>query len=283
MLLEIREMGFEYAELSHGIRMSLVPGIVQALEAKEIRISSVHNFCPLPMGVTKPSPNLYQCSSRSPREVELCWKHTLKTLEMAERVQAQAVVLHLGSIDMRSYTERLLGMVEREEQHSEKYQQLCMDADMKREAKKEGFMARSLQFLERLVPEAEKRGLKLGVENRESLEEIPIDSDFVDIFKKLDSPTVVYWHDCGHAQIKENLGFISHLLQLESLQDRLGGMHIHDVKFPGEDHQAPGTGAIDFEMLKPFGNAVPIKVLELSPRLSADQVRAGTEHVRSLW
>ena len=36
MLREIRELGFEYAELSHGIRMSLVPGIFDAVLAGEI-------------------------------------------------------------------------------------------------------------------------------------------------------------------------------------------------------------------------------------------------------
>ena len=35
MLREIREMGFEYAELSHGIRISLLPGIFEAVEAGE--------------------------------------------------------------------------------------------------------------------------------------------------------------------------------------------------------------------------------------------------------
>ena len=33
MLREIRDLGFEYAELSHGIRVSLVPGIIDAVEA----------------------------------------------------------------------------------------------------------------------------------------------------------------------------------------------------------------------------------------------------------
>ena len=32
MLREIRELGFEHAELSHGIRISLVPGILEAVE-----------------------------------------------------------------------------------------------------------------------------------------------------------------------------------------------------------------------------------------------------------
>ena len=50
MLEEIRDLGFEYAELSHGIRLSLVPGIMDAVEAGVIKISTLHNFCPLPIG-----------------------------------------------------------------------------------------------------------------------------------------------------------------------------------------------------------------------------------------
>lgn len=283
MLREIRELGFEYAELSHGIRISLVPGILEAVEAGEMRISSLHNFCPLPMGVTKAAPNIYQCSSRYPREVESCWKYTLKTLEMAQRVKAAAVVLHLGSVDMRNYTEKMIALVDRGQQNEEKYQRLCMEADTKRESKKEGFLERSMKFLERLVPEAAKRGLKLGIENREALEEIPFEGDFPALFKKFEPATVMYWHDFGHAQIKENLGFISHLIHLESLHERLGGMHIHDVKFPAKDHRPPGTGTVDFAALKPFVTDQTIKVFELSPRLTTDEVRQGVEHVKSLW
>lgn len=283
MLAEIRELGFEYAELSHGIRISLVPGIVEAVQAGELRISSVHNFCPLPMGVTKPAPNLYQCSARYPREAESCWKYTLKTLEMAERVKAPAVVLHLGSVEMRDYTDKLISMVKRGQQNEEKYQRLCMEVEEKRESRKDGFLTRSMQFLERLIPEAEKRGLKLGIENREALEEIPFESDFAFLLGKMDHPTVIYWHDFGHAQIKENLGFISHAMHLESLQDRLGGMHIHDVEFPGRDHRPPGAGTVDFEALGPFVNPDTIKVFELSPRLSVAEVRSGVDHVLGLW
>jgi len=57
MLLEVRQLGFEYAELSHGTRISQLPGIYEAVNAREIKISSVHNFCPLPLGIEAPSPN----------------------------------------------------------------------------------------------------------------------------------------------------------------------------------------------------------------------------------
>src|ERR1017187_5372111 len=107
MLREIHDLGFEFAELSHGIRISLVPGILEAVDAGEIKISSVHNFCPLPMGVEKAAPNLYEFSAENPRDRELAVKHTLKTIEFAARVKAPLVVLHLGSMDLKDYTGKL--------------------------------------------------------------------------------------------------------------------------------------------------------------------------------
>lgn len=283
MLREIRDLGFEYAELSHGTRISLLPGIFEAVDAGEIKISSLHNFCPLPMGVNNSAPNLYQFSAERPRERELAHRYTVKTIEMAERLRAPVVVLHLGSIEMKSYTEKLLDMVARGERETPKYEKLCAELDEKREAKKGPFLERTKEALKKLLAEAESRGIKLGAENRQGLEELPCESDFQFLFRELDSPNLVYWHDTGHAQIKENLGFIPHLMHLESLKDRLCGFHIHDVHFPGRDHCAPGSGTIDFAGIKPLLKPEHIRVFELSPSLTVEQVRAGVQHVHKLW
>jgi sugar phosphate isomerase/epimerase len=283
MLREIRQLGFEYAELSHGTRISLVPGILEAVAAGEMKISSLHNFCPLPMGVTGAAPNLYKFSAERTRERELAMRYTLQTLEFAERVQAPLVVLHMGCIEMKDYNEKLLGMIAGGQNDTPKYQMLCAEVDEKREAKKGPFVERANEFLQQLAGEAEKRSLRLGIENREALEEIPIDSDFPAFFRQFTSPAVTYWHDTGHAQIKENLGFIAHAMQLESLQARLGGLHIHDVQPPGRDHCAPGTGCVNFESLKPFVGPEHIKVFEFSPKLTTDEVLAGAAHVKRLW
>src|SRR5580765_3157182 len=94
MLREIRELGFEFAELSHGTRISLLPGILEAVDAGEIKVSSLHNFRPLPMGVTHSAPNLYQFSADRQREREMSERYTLKSLEFAVRVKAPVLVLH---------------------------------------------------------------------------------------------------------------------------------------------------------------------------------------------
>jgi len=283
MLREIRELGFEYAELSHGTRLSLVPGIIDAVEAGEIKISSLHNFCPLPMGVTHSAPNLYQFSADRPREREMAERYTRKTLEFASRVQSPVVVLHSGSIEMKNYTDKLLAMAARGEKETPKYEKLCAEANQKREAKKEPYLERTKEMLNKLLGEAESRGVKLGVENRQALEELPIESDYPFLFREITSPNLVYWHDTGHAQIKENLGFIHHALHLESLAERLAGFHIHDVQFPGRDHCTPGSGTVDFAALKPFIKPEHIKVFEFSPGLTVDEAQKGVGHVKQLW
>lgn len=283
MLQEIRDLGFAYAELSHGIRISLLPGILQAVDAGEIKISSLHNFCPLPMGVEHAAPNIFKFSSDNPRERENAYKHTIRTLDTAVRVKAPLVVLHLGRIDMKEYTEKLLDLAGSGKKDTPKYQKLCEEVSTKREERKERALEYVYDILHRLEKDAESRGIKLGIENREELEEIPLESDLPFFFKEFTSPSIVYWHDTGHAQIKHNLGFIHHAMHLESLADRLYGFHVHDVQFPGRDHRFPGDGNIDWKALRPMVKPEHLKVFELSPSLTGDQVKTGIAFLQEIW
>src|SRR5579859_4214153 len=125
MLEEIRDLGFEYAELSHGIRISLLPGVFDAVDAGVVKISTLHNFCPLPIGINHAAPNIYKFTSLDPRERENAYKHSLKTLETAHRVGAKLVVLHMGQVEMKEYTDKLLEMVEAGLKGTPKYEKIC--------------------------------------------------------------------------------------------------------------------------------------------------------------
>ncbi|MBI3192501.1 MAG: sugar phosphate isomerase/epimerase, partial [Pedosphaera parvula] len=197
MLREIRDLGFEYAELSHGIRISLLPGILEAVDAKEIKISTVHNFCPLPIGITQANPNIFKFTSTDARERDNAFRYTIKSLETAARVGAQLVVLHMGDIDMKDYTDKLIELVGAGQKDSPKYAKLCAEVEDKREAKKEKYYELAKEMLRRVAEQAEVRGIKLGMENREALEEIPLDHDFTYFLREFAGPTVRYWHDTG--------------------------------------------------------------------------------------
>lgn len=283
MLQEIRELGFECAELSHGIRLSLLPGILEAVDKGEIKISSLHNFCPLPLGLMRAAPNLYEYSSEDFRERELAARHTQKTFEFAARVGAKTVVLHLGSIQMKDYTGKLADLLQRGARNSKKFQSLRQDAINAREAKKEKFFERTKETLRRVLPEAQRIGLTLACENRQALEELPIEGDFEAFLREFPGAPIAYWHDIGHAQIKEHLGVIEHAGFLGALAGRLAGFHVHDVIFPARDHMNPGAGTVDFAALKPFVKPEHIKVFELSPTLPPESVRSGVAHVKKLW
>ena len=283
MLREIRDLGFDYAELSHGIRISLLPGVLAAVDAGEIKISTVHNFCPLPMGVNHAAPNLFKFTAEDKRERESAWRYSLKTVETAARVGARLVVLHMGQVEMKEYTDRLIEMVEAGHRETPKYEKLCLEVEERREARKEKPIQLANEMLARLAQEAASRGIMLGIENREALEEIPFENDFPFLFREFPGDTVRYWHDTGHAQIKENLGFIRHTMHLETMAEHLAGFHIHDVEFPARDHRAPGTGTIDFAALKPFVKPEHIKVFEFSPSLPVEEAQRGIAHIKSVW
>jgi sugar phosphate isomerase/epimerase len=130
----------------------------------------------------------------------------------------------MGSIDMKEYTDKLTGLISNGKKDTPKFEKLCEEASRKREEKKERYVALAYEMLQRLIPEAEKNGVKLGIENREAIEEIPLENDLALFFLEFQQPCVVYWHDTGHAQIKANLGFIDHAMHLESFVERLAGI-----------------------------------------------------------
>ncbi|RME94201.1 MAG: sugar phosphate isomerase/epimerase [Verrucomicrobia bacterium] len=283
MLEEIRELGFEYAELSHGIRLSLVPGILDAVDAGVIRISTLHNFCPLPIGITHAAPNIFKFTSRDRRERERAVRQTFQTLDLAQRVGAKLVVLHMGSLDMRDYTHKLLELVGAGQANTPRYERLCWEVEERRQERRDAHEQHAYEILALLEREALRRGLMLGIENREALEEIPFETDFGFLFMQFNSGAVRYWHDTGHGQIKENLGFINHAEHVAGLAEHLAGFHIHDVGFPGRDHLPPGQGMIDFKALAPVVRPEHIKVLELHPSVTADEIRESLAFMKSVW
>jgi sugar phosphate isomerase/epimerase len=184
---------------------------------------------------------------------------------------------------MREYTDRLLELVAAGQRDTPKYRRLCEELEARREAVKERHLEAAYELLRQVEEDARRRGLLLGIENREALEEVPFESDFPFFFFEFRGGVVRYWHDTGHAQIKEHLGFIQHAMHLESLAGELAGFHLHDVEFPGRDHRAPGRGTVDFAALRPFVKPEHIKVIELSPSLDREEVLAGYAHLRNLW
>ncbi|MEO5957886.1 MAG: TIM barrel protein, partial [Opitutaceae bacterium] len=130
---------------------------------------------------------------------------------------------------------------------------------------------------------AAQKGVTLGFENREKLEELPLDADYAEFLAGLPvGAPAGYWHDTGHAEIKVGMGMLDHRQHLEKLRERILGFHLHDVNAQGQDHQPVGAGRIDFKMVSEFWRPEHLLTLEFGPRVTVEEVLASKERIEGL-
>lgn len=279
MLREIKELGFDCVELGHGIRISLMPGIQQMFDAGEIRFSSLHNFCPLPVEVMQASPDCYQFSTIYPKERERAVKQTFQTIDFAVRLGAPFVVLHLGEVRIGPVTDSLIALAKAGKAFSREYVRKKLRAVKKREAAARPYLERIRDVLRRIVDYAGTKDVRLGIEGRRGYEEIPSERELPALLDEFNSPVLGYWHDFGHIQIKENLAFLDHAEWLRTIGSRAFGCHVQDCIWPAQDHQPPFAGDVDLERLVPLLPRDCQFVWEMSPRKKADEIRRSV----ALW
>jgi sugar phosphate isomerase/epimerase len=274
MLREIKtELGFDLIELGHGTRLSLVPGIQKMFDSGEVRFSSLHNFCPLPVEVMVASPDCYQFSAVSAEERERAVRQTFQTIDFAQRLGAPFVVLHLGQVKMRPITDRLIMMTKAGKHLSRGYVRVKLNAVETRERRAPVHLQRVKDSLRRIVEHAASKNVRIALESRRGYEEIPSERELPSLLDEFNSEQVGYWHDFGHSQIKENLGFIDHAEWLGAVGSRAFGCHVQDCMWPARDHEAPFTGTIDLDKLVPLLPRNCLFVWEMSPNKTADAIR----------
>jgi len=279
MLQEIRQLGFPAVELGHAIRFSLWPGILKAWEKEVIQINSLHNFCPVPTTVLRPSPNCYEFSDERPEYRAAARKASEETIRNAAKLGARAVVCHLGRGGPRGVTDKLEKLYNQGDFLTRRYTNLKVDAVRKRKERFQWTWARVKDTLDPLVALAGELKIKLGFEIREDFEEFPHEEEMPFVLDSFSSEVVGYWHDFGHAACKEFLGWHSQAETLKLRSSRLIGCHVQDCRRPREDHLPLGHGEIDFSALLPVGPQDAIAVLELAPGTPEEQVIAS----RHLW
>jgi len=273
MLEELLEFGFDRIELGHGIRLSLTQGILEMREKGRVEFSSLHNFCPLPVEILTPSPDCLLFSSHREMERERAIRQTLQTIDFAARLGAPNVVLHCGRVVMEPVTAQLIELAAAGRHLSPEYARLKTQAVIRREKIAPKFVARLKDCLTRIVEHAAKKGVRLGLESRQAYEEIPSEREFDELLEAYPAPTVGYWHDIGHTQIRANLGFVDHAEWLAKVRPRLTGCHLHDVLWPGRDHLAPFTGgSVDYQKLIPLLPKETLFVWEMSPRRTKEEI-----------
>jgi sugar phosphate isomerase/epimerase len=278
MLREIKtKLGFDLIELDHGIRMPLMPGIQKMLDTGEIRFSSLHNFCPSRAEATAASPDGYSFSAASAEERELAVTHACQAIDLAGQLNTPFVILHLGQVNMPPITDRLIAMAKTGRYLSREYVRIKISAVQEREKIAPECLERVKNCLLRIIEYAAPRSVRIGLEARRDYEQIPTERELAELLEEMNSPHLGYWHDFGHSQIKENLGFIDHAEWLRTIGPRAFGCHVQDCTWPARDRQPPFTGSVDFEKLVPHLPTNCLFVWEMNANKTTDAIRQSVQ------
>ena len=264
---EARSMGFEFIEISHGTNVSLVHGLMHAYDAGEMRVSSVHNFCPSPVEIAMDAPDAYEFSSHREFDRERAVKLTRQSIQTAVRFGANRVVMHMGSVPMNPITSKLEALAAGGQAYSRKFTDLKLRLVEKREKASTFYLDRARAALHELLPVAQEHRVALAIETRSHFEQVPNEKEMLQLLSDFgDTPWIGAWHDFGHVQRQANLGLLDHAQYLAAIAPRLLGCHVHDVTWPARDHRIPFTGGcVDFARLLPLiPKGIPL-VWELSP------------------
>jgi sugar phosphate isomerase/epimerase len=267
MLGEIKtRLGFDLIELDQGIRASQTPEIQKMFDSGEIRFSSLVAL-----------PDCYKFSSASAEEREQAVTQTFRTIDFAERLNALFVVLHLGQVKMSPITGRLIAMTKAGRYLSREYVRMKISAVQEREKIAPECLARVKDCLRRIIEYAASKNVRIGLEARRDYEQIPTERELAELLREMNSPNLGYWHDFGHCQVKENLGFIDHAEWLDTVGPRAFGCHVQDCIWPAREGQLPFTGSVDFEKLVPLLPANCLFVWQMNPNKTADAIRQSVQ------
>ena len=274
---QLMELGFTKTELNYRVKPEWLPGIERYIKAGRIRAVSVHNVFPETRDERFGTDSVllgYADESLRRQAVEL----SKRSIDWACRLGAGAVVFHPTEVPLppEQYDVPLKKMIAAHETDSEAYRTLRAEMIEKRKAAP--YLSKTLKSIEELCDYVTKNRLpvRLGMENRAMCHQAPIFSEFEIIAERFEGSPAGIWLDTGHAIMMMEMGLQSLPLS-ESVKRNIVGMHIHDA-VDGLDHYAPCT--LPGDVLAPFREyiqASPIKVLELSDRLAAQEILTGTD------
>jgi sugar phosphate isomerase/epimerase len=257
--------------------------MVPALERSGLKVVSVHNYFPIPPTIphSKGGGDLFLLSHPDKEERLAAIKWSTKTIEHANDLEAIAVVLHCGRVEMAHEMDKLRDYFNTGRIHSDEARSFIDRKLEERDRIKPKYMDSLLFSIDRLIPIAEKHNIILGIENRYHYHELPGPDDFEILFSEFRGGPLGYWHDTGHAHANERLGIIPGGEMLRRYSDHLVGIHLHDA-VGLDDHLAPGKGEIDFGVLRPFLEKDRPAVVELKPGTPDSEVSDGLRFVRQL-
>ncbi len=283
IIQEIKELGFDWIEVNFQVSAFKFEEIKKIKQDNKIQISSLHNVAPMPEGfdphtVHKAFPLNSTDDDFSQKSIVL----TKNTIDKAQGLGAQAVVLHLGEAgvpEVLNLEQEYIKAKMKKMSESDELQELQDRLILERKKISKVGTEKIIQGLKELIPYAQDKNIKLGFENRYYYSQFPTLEEMGIILEEFPNTNVGLWLDLGHQATSEYLGFIEKNAYLHKFGHRLIGTHLMDCQ-EIYDHKAPGTGNIDYSSLKNYLKEDTLKVLELGTKVSPSEIKSGLKHLQ---
>lgn len=271
-------LGFARFELNHGVDSPMLSGT----HLNRHRITSVHEPCPADISLTHLKERNWLISALDEENRQQGVAAVRRSIDLAHRIGARAVVVHPGRVDIDPALEpKLLNLYHNGYSDLEESVQARERLLAARAAQAQDNMQSVRRSLLELAEYAFRRDVRLGLENRYHYQEIPLPDELDELLDLGCGTTVGYWHDTGHAQVLQHLGFGTHQEWLHRFAGRMVGVHLHDA-VGLRDHLAAGLGLVDWDMVAGYLPASALLTCEFHSANSGRQVVAGLRRLAEM-
>jgi len=254
-----RELGFTHVEPNALVS----PRMLNELLKTTVPISSIHSPCPAVLSSGGNPVGSLSLSSLDTSERMKAVRFAKKTMDLAANVSARAIVLHMGEVPIDlSLQDRLYKLRDGGYAQTEEYRQTKERLVHQRLSLAHSYVDAARKSLEELSKYSLQKGIMLGLETRFHFNEIPNMDEMAGLLGEASEHLAGYWHDVGHAEVQQQLGFSFHEEWLSRFKDRMVGIHLHDIRGIS-DHHAPGNGNMNWEMIAKYLPQGIAKVCEI--------------------
>jgi sugar phosphate isomerase/epimerase len=288
---EALALGFDALELGFRTQPEQIAGFKSRLD--RMPVDSVHAYCPVPLGAPSGHPELHRLASRDADERALARILLKKTLACAADLGAKTVVTHAGYVDLDGWFVNLDSEVLRkllvlkdgkENPDRPVYAKYLKKALARRRKRGKALLEIFRKELDILLPDFQKAGVTLALENLPRLEGFPNAEEAETLLKDYKDAPVKLWFDTGHAMVRECHRWSGAVTEIATrVAEHVCGMHLNDVKDFHDDHRQPGWGKVDFAALAPLAKRDILRVFEPHEPVTADELKSSLAAIRKLW
>jgi FMN phosphatase YigB (HAD superfamily)/sugar phosphate isomerase/epimerase len=262
-------MGFAHIELNHQVS----PGMLKGIEMSHYQISSIHEPCPAVISSQSLRKQDLLISSPDETHRQQGVDSIKRSIDLAHALGAHTVVVHPGQVQADDTLEKNLrslfinGQAQSPQSTETRERLVKLRAELV-----QPFMQAVKRSLIELLDYASRFKTRLGIENRYHYLDLPTLDEMGELLALAGPDQLGFLYDVGHAQTLDRLGFYPHEEWLKRYASRIIGVHLHDVTGV-DDHQAPGLGEVDFQMVASYLPREAYRALEVQSFTTSEQIK----------